>query len=169
MFTIKSVRATIHDTGFGGYPYKVVVTVAVDAKAYSKLPVLRKAKNTICGHTPAARDLGSLVVAVNNAVYAFNPDIPAHNPSIDSKGGSRAKNGVKSMEFVYFFKDHETAKNLGFEFFSERIKNHDGEPVPKYDQNFELKSIAEFKANLDGLTFEDILEFRAQKAGGSRE
>ncbi len=168
MFTIKSVRATLHDTGYGGYPYKVIVTIQVDPKAYAKLPVLRKAQNTICGRRDAVRDLGSLVLDVNNAVYDYNPDIPAHNPSIDSQGGSRAKNGIKTMEFVYFFRDHGTAKNLGFEFHGEHIKGHDGGPVVKNFQNFELTSIAEFKANLDSLTYSDVLEFRTAKAGGAK-
>ncbi len=165
MFTIKSVRATIHDTGYGGYPYKVIVTVAVDAKAYAKLPVLRKAQNTICGRRDAVRDLGSLVVGVNNAVCEYNPDIPAHNPSIDSQGGSRAKNGIKTMEFVYFFRDHERAKNLGFEFHGERIKGPDGEPVPRYGQNFAIISITEFKARVESITYADVLELRASKGG----
>lgn len=165
MFTIKSVRATIHDTGYGGYPYKVIVVVEVDAKAYAKLPILRKAQTTICGRSEAVRDLGSLVLDVNNAVYAFNPDIPAHNPSIDSNGSKRAKNGIKTMEFVYFFRDHEAAKNLGFDFHGERIKGHDGGPVVKNFQNFEVMSLADFKANVDAITYADVLAFRASKGG----
>jgi len=82
--TIKSITGLVHDTGYGGYPYKVVVMVQVDAKEVAKLK----------------GDLGSLVVSVNNAVYALNKNIPAHNPSIDSQGSRRAKNGVKTMEFV---------------------------------------------------------------------
>lgn len=139
MFQIKSIQATVHDTGYGGYPYKVIVQVDVDAKAYAKLPVLRKSKQTICGRQGAVRDLGSLVVSVNNAVYALNPNIPAYNPSIDSKGSKRSRAGVKSMEFVYFFRDHACAKALGFEFFGERIVGWDGGPQVKNFQRIELK------------------------------
>ncbi len=144
---IKSVVASIHDTGFGGIPFKVTVMVDISVAEFNKAcPVVGKSRSTICGRTPARRDLGSLVLSVNNAVYAFNPDIPAHNPSIDSRGSSRAKNGIKTMEFVYFFSDVETATNLGFEF-------HSGvnSMVPKYGQYIKLQSDAEFKANLDSL------------------
>lgn len=139
MFTIKSIFARVHDTGFGGYPYKVIVTVDVDAKTFAKLPVIRKAQQTICGRKDAVRDLGSLVLGVNNAVYKLNPNIPSHNPSIDSSGGSRARNGIKTMEFVYFFRDHSRARALGFEFFGDKVKHSDGSPCVKSFQSFEIK------------------------------
>jgi hypothetical protein len=122
MFMIKSISAQIHDTGYGGYPFKIVVQVAVDAKSYAKLP-----------RHGSKRDLGPLVLSVNNALYAFNSNIPAHNPSIDSEGGTRARKGIKTMEFVYFFKDVGAAKALGYEL-------HKGvnSMVPKYGQYINL-------------------------------
>ena len=132
---IKSITGAIHDTSYGGYPYKVIVMIEVSIKEFNKIcPIVSPAKHTICGRQAARRDLGSLVINVNNAVYDINSAIPAHNPSIDSKGDKRAKNGIKTMEFVYFFKDHDTAANLGYEQF--KMKN--GEVIPKQYQYVDL-------------------------------
>jgi len=132
MFTIKSINASIHDTSYGGYPFKVTVQIEVDAKKYSKLRVTRPAEHTLFGRKPARRDLSSLVVDVNNAVYQLNSNIPSYNPSIDSQGSKRARNGIKSMEFVYFFDDTETARKLGFEFHNNVSQD------PKYNQHIKL-------------------------------
>lgn len=131
MFTVKSITGKIHDLGYGGYPYKVVVMVEISVKDYNKMcPIWAPAKSTIFGRQPAKRDLSSLVIDVNNHVYRINKNIPAHNPSIDSLGGSRSKNGIKTMEFVYFFKDHERAEALGFDLL--KLKN--GDVLPRYGQ-----------------------------------
>lgn len=114
MFTIKSVVGCIHDLGFGGYPYKVIATIEIRAESYKKLK----------------GDLGSLVLDVNNALYRLNRDIPAHNPSIDSQGHRRAKNGVKTMEFEYLFQDHARAEALGYKL----LKLRNGEVLPEYNQ-----------------------------------
>lgn len=130
---IKSIKGSIHDLGYGGYPYKVTVLVEVDVKDYNKLPVVRKASVSPYSRKrqEAVRDLGSLVLEVNNAVYALNNNIPAYNPSIDSNGSKRAVKGVKTLEFVYFFSDHARAAALGF-------KQHtfkSGEVQPEYGQH----------------------------------
>lgn len=128
---IKSVTGQVHNTGFGGYPYKIVCRVEIPVVEFNKLcKVTSPARSTICGRRPASRDLGSLVIAVNNLLYAHNGLIPAHNPSIDSQGSKRAKNGIKTMEFVYFFNDHGRAEALGFQLL--KLKN--GEVLPKYNQ-----------------------------------
>lgn len=137
MITVNSIIGQIHDTGFGGYPYKVVVSVSLPVSEFNKLcPVVSPARSTICGRKPAGRALGSLVVEVNNLVYGMNSNIPAHNPSIDSQGSRRASDGIKTMEFVYFFRDHEQAIRLGFEVM--RLKS--GEFYPKYSQCVEIKA-----------------------------
>lgn len=125
---IKSIETKVHDTSFGGYPYKTVVIVEIETKEFNKkCPITSPARSTICGRQPARRDLGNLVLEVNNAVYALNSSIPAYNPSIDSKGGQRSKDGIKTMEFVYFFKDADTAEKLGLEV--RRFKNGETMPV----------------------------------------
>jgi hypothetical protein len=135
---IKSITATIHDTGYGGYPYKIIVLVEVPVTEFNKrCPVTVKAERTPYGNRPAKRDLGNLVLEVNNAVYALNRAIPAYNPSIDSRGSSRARNGLKTLEFVYFMNDHERAKLLGFQ-FHERMR----EPTPKQYQSIDLYKAA---------------------------
>lgn len=116
--TIKSITGCIHDTGFGGYPYKVIVMVQLPSKEHKTLK----------------DDLGSLVLEVNNTVYGLNRNIPAHNPSIDSQGSKNAKNGIKIMEFVYFFQDHETALRLGFN----TMKLKSGDYHPKYNDYVEI-------------------------------
>jgi hypothetical protein len=137
---IISVIASIHDTGFGGYPFKVTVTIELPVLEFNKLcPVTGKSRQTMFGQRkPASRDLGNLVLDVNNAVYAFNPDIPAYSPSIDSKGSKKSLNGIKTMEFVYFFKDTAKARNLGFEFHAGINSEH-----PKAYQSIKLVSDAE--------------------------
>jgi len=116
MFTIKSIVASIHDTSYGGYPFKVVVNIDIDSKKYAKLPVTTPAKSTLFGRSEARRDLSSLVLDVNAAVQGFNRHIPAYNPFIDSKGSKSSRNGIKPMEFIYFFKNENAARCLGFEF-----------------------------------------------------
>lgn len=134
-FVIDSIIASIHDTSFGGYPFKVTVRISIDVKEFNRLcPITSKSQSSMFGRRPARRDLGSLVVLVNNAVYDVNSNIPAHNPSIDSRGGSRARNGIKTMEFVYFFRDVERARALGFE-FHKGVNSH----VPRYGQNISIK------------------------------
>lgn len=133
-FKIKSITGTVHDTGFGGFPYKVIVNIEIDSKDYNKLKVTRKASSGMFGHVPAQRDLGPLVLDVNNTVYRLNENIPAHNPSIDSKGSKKAIKGVKSMEFVYFFSDHNKAEKLGYKI----LKYKSGEVFPIYNQNINL-------------------------------
>lgn len=133
---IKDMYATIHDTSYGGYPYKVIVMVELPVEEFNKLcPKIGKARPNPYGKSSGApRDLGGLIIDVNNAVYALNSDIPAHNPSIDSKGSTRAKNGIKTLEFVYFFSDHNKAERLGFEVF--RHKN--GEVLAKNFQCIDI-------------------------------
>lgn len=114
MFKIKGGAVSVHDTSYGGYPYKATVYILItDAVAFKKLK----------------GNLGNLVVDVNNEVYRRSGNlVPAYNPSIDSQGSKRFKNGVKTMEFVYFFKDHSLAETLGIELL--KLKN--GEVLPKY-------------------------------------
>ena len=120
---IKSITGSIHDTGFGGYPYKVTVMVELPMTDFKKL----------C----PKNDLGHLVLDVNNTVYAINNNIPAYNPSIDSQGSRRAKNGVKTLEFVYFLKDHQKAIKLGFK--TKLLKN--GEYLSAFSDYVNLMSI----------------------------
>ncbi len=98
MFSIKSILVTTHDSSFGGYPYKAIVSVDVtDLKAFKKLQ----------------GKLGSLVHDVNDETYRIsNKLIPAYNPSVDEK---RASKCVKKITFTYFFKDHAVAKAIGLD------------------------------------------------------
>jgi len=107
---IQALVGRIHDTSFGGYPYKVVATVEVSAQDFKRLK----------------GDLGNLVLDVNNAVYALSPEVPSYNPMVDSK--RRAKGGVKTLEFVYHFKDHERALKVGFN--TKLLRN--GEYLPAF-------------------------------------
>lgn len=117
MFSIRSITATIHDTGFGGYPFKVIVMVDIPTKDFNKLcSVVSKRPATIFRSSRAVRDLGNLVMEVNSVVYKMNSNISAYNPSIDSEGSKKAKNGIKTLEFVYFSKNLDSAEKLGFEF-----------------------------------------------------
>lgn len=140
---ITSITGAIHDLscsalsnpGQGGYPYKIVVRVSLDAAEFKTLcPIVGKASRSICGYRAPSRDLGSLVRAVNFMLHRLNPLIPAYNPSIDSRGETRAKGGIKTLEFVYFLASHETAEKLGFELM--HLRN--GECLPKYGQYVEL-------------------------------
>lgn len=133
MFKIKSIAVMNHDSSFGGYPAKVKVSVQIETKAFNKLcPIINRTKSYF-GTSKSVRDLGNLVVDVNNAVYKFNANIPAHSPSIDSQGSKRAVNGVKTLEFVYFVKTAEQAERLGFEVHNFK----DGKSV-KYGQYINL-------------------------------
>lgn len=134
---VKSITGRIHDTGYGGYPYKITVMIEVPVAEFNTLcPIVGKASHGICGYRAPRRDLGNLVVQVNNALCAFNRDIPAWNPSIDSNGSKRSKNGIKTLEFVYFFQDHTVAQKLGFEVM--KLKN--GDHYPKYNQRVRILS-----------------------------
>lgn len=124
MIKLKSITTSLHDSSYGGYAYKVTVMVNVNADYYKTLKVTRKAQSTMFGHSPASRDLGPLVIDVNNLVYRFNNNIPAYNPSIDSTGTKKAKGGIKTMEFVYFFNDHDKARALGIKFIRDSIAQY---------------------------------------------
>lgn len=127
-FTIKSIRASVHDSGSapGCLPYKITAVIEIPVKEFNKLCPLRD----------GSRYLGHLAVQVNNAVYDFNSNIPASRPSIDPQGHRRAKNGIKTMEFNYFGSraDYERMKALGFEHYE--FKNQ--EPMVKYGQFIDL-------------------------------
>lgn len=132
VITVQSITGLIHDQGSapGCLPYKIVVQVSLPVKEFNRLcPINGPARSTLCGRQPARRDLGSLVVLVNNMVYGFNKNIPAYSPSIDSQGSKRAKNGIKTIEFVYFLSKSQwqQAEALGFEHF--KFEGHD--PIVK--------------------------------------
>ena len=107
---VKPMHIKEHDRGYGGYRYKVIVCIELDVAEYNKLP-----KITIKSFfgKKTRRHLDNLVITVNNLVYNLNKHIPVYNPSIDSQGDKRSKNGVKSMQFEYFFNDHDKAEALG--------------------------------------------------------
>jgi hypothetical protein len=133
MFKITSIVASVHHTGFGGLPYKVTAIVQMPIAEFNKLcPVIGKPTRTYFGLSKTKRNLGNLVLAVNNAVYKAHSAIPAYNPSIDSQGARRAKNGVKTLEFVYFFDSRPRAIDLGFQ--------HHGNGAVKYGQHINLGS-----------------------------
>ncbi len=113
---VNSLIIAVHDTGYGGYPIKYVATVTLPIKDYTKL----KGK------------LGNLVLDVNNALYKTY-GIPAYNPSIDSKGSRRAKDGIKTLVFEYFSKDLLKAKELGMPMFEFKDGLH-----PKYSETVQL-------------------------------
>ncbi len=114
MFEIKSLVGQVYDTSFGGHPFKIIATITITTKQFNKLPVLRREAASMFGGARVVRDLGALVMAVNNRVYAVNNNIPAYNPSIDPNGSKRASEGLKTMVFEYFFQDFEVAEKLGF-------------------------------------------------------
>jgi hypothetical protein len=131
---IKSITGSIHDTSFGGYPYKITVMVEIPVKDFNKIcPIVRRDRSYF-GSSKSVRDLGNLVLDVNNAVYRLNSEIPSYNPSIDSNGSRRAFKGLKTLEFVYFFKDHSRAEKLGFEVFRNKIDD----AWPKYGQYIKI-------------------------------
>lgn len=128
-FKIKSMSGQIHDNGAatGCLPYKIIVMVEMNVKVYNKMcPIVRRSRPDYFGKSKARRDLGTLVVNVNNAVYDLsNKLVPAHYPNIDYKGERKAKAGIKTLEFVYFMgkSDWQAAETLGFEHF--KFKNGD--------------------------------------------
>lgn len=116
---LKSIVATMHDTGSapGCLPYKIIVIVQLPITAFNKLcPVSGRSQPRKSRKT---RDLGNLVLTVNNMLYAFNKYIPAYNPLIDSDGHTKAKSGIKTLKFEYFMgkQDWQRAEALGYEHF----------------------------------------------------
>lgn len=108
MFIVKSIYATNHDSSFGGYPWKVEVTVAMPATEWAT----HKRKGW----------LGQLYgIDISNHVYAVNQNIPAHNPTVDDR--SRAAKGVKTIKLTYFMRrEHaDQAEALGLKVL--RLKN----------------------------------------------
>lgn len=119
MFTIKSITGRVHDTSSGGYPWKIEVTIQVDAKYWAKL----KAK----------RNLGMLYgVDVSNAVYAINENIPAHNPMVSDS--ARASKGFKTIQLTYFLSDPVRAKSLGFSYHESKSGVY-----PKYGEHIRVE------------------------------
>lgn len=118
-FTIKSLYATTHDSSYGGYPFKVVATITMDSKEWSKIK--RK------------RGLGMLYgVDISNAIHDINSNINAYNPSVsDSK---RASKGIKTITLTYYDKSFERAEALGLEVM--RMKN--GESYIKYGSHVSI-------------------------------
>lgn len=130
---ITSLVASVHDTSFGGYPYKVTAIIEIPIKEFNKkCPITGLSRTGLTGRTPAKRDLGHLVLEVNNTLYKLNSAIPAYNPSIDSNGSKRASKGVKTLRFEYFFKDLDKAVSLGFEHYN------NSEHAVKYGQYIDL-------------------------------
>ncbi len=119
---IKSVYVKGHDSSYGGYKVKYLATIQIDAAEFKKLK----------------GDLGNLVLRVNNELYKTYK-VPAYNPSIDSTGAKRAKNGVKTLVFEYFSNDMELAEHLGLDIM--RLKN--GETLVKFAACSEVKPITE--------------------------
>jgi hypothetical protein len=126
MNLIKSIIGRMHDTGAapGCLPYKIVVMVELPMTEFKKL----------CPKD----DLSNLVYRVNSEVYEFNNAIPAYHPSIDSQGSRRAKNGIKTLEFVYFMDKsmHERAQSLGFKV----TKLRNGDFYPNYYQCVKIQA-----------------------------
>lgn len=133
MLKIKSIYATIHDLGYGGYPFKVIVNIELSIGKFNQLCPKIKTKKSKFTKNCTSRNLSELVQKVNNMVYKYNCHIPAFNPSIDSKGSKRSKNGIKTLEFVYFFKNTNNARNLGFKFHDKVNVN-----FPIYNQYIDL-------------------------------
>ncbi len=118
-YKITKIIGKTHDSSYGGYPWKIEVTIDVCAKEWTKL----RNKD----------DLGSLYgIDVGNAVYKINPDIPAYCPSVDHD--KRAKNGVKTVKLVYYINDADKAERLGFKV--KRLRN--GEAYANYSDFVDL-------------------------------
>jgi hypothetical protein len=115
---IKSIRASVHDTSFGGMTYRYDVKVTMPATEFKKV-----------------KDLGNIVLDVGNMVYKLCPNVKSYNPSVDFK--QRSKAGVKTIEFTYYDNDHNRAEANGFELL--KLKN--GECVPKYGQYINLYEV----------------------------
>lgn len=95
MFSIKSIYALNFDNSFGGYPWKVVVSVTMPSKEWTDL----KKKGA----------LGQLYgIEISNYVYALNNNIPAHCPTVDDS--QRAKKGIKTVELTYFLSSNQADK-----------------------------------------------------------
>lgn len=99
MYTrITSIAACSHDSSYGGYPFKVEVTVRMCSKEWAKA----RAKN----------QLGQLYgIDISNAVFAFNRNIDASNPTVNDT--KRASKGEKLITLTYYMRDLDKAEKLG--------------------------------------------------------
>lgn len=128
-FKIVSLIASVHDTSYGGYPYKVTAIIEIPIETFNEMcPKTGPSHTTLFGRRPAQRDLGALCLDVSNAIYVINKNIWASNPSIDATGGSRAKNGVKTLRFEYFSQNTDRAKGLGFQHHKDGTTVKYGQP-----------------------------------------
>lgn len=106
MYSIKRITAQEHDSSSsaGLSKFKVIVELEIiDLKAFKKLK----------------GNLGDLVLSVSNEVYGLNKNIPAYYPTVDSK--KRAKDGIKPIEFIYYFGSYARAEALGLKI--KRLRN----------------------------------------------
>lgn len=108
-YNLKSLSLQNHDTSYGGFKFKYVAVINVDAKEFKKLK----------------GDLGNLVLKLNNDLYN-QVGVPAHHPTV---GGmhNRASKGLKTLEFTYYSNDTDKAESFGVQML--RFKS--GEVTPK--------------------------------------
>lgn len=104
-FEITRMRAQTHDSSFGGYPWKAVITVDIPADIWKRFK-----KH---GH------LGSLYLDFSNTVYQANPNVHAWNPTVDD--GKNAKKGIKTITLTYYSQDFGRAEKVGLKVT--RLKN----------------------------------------------
>jgi len=112
-FKIILINGRVHDTSYGGYPWRIDVVVELNVKDWQ---LYRKKKM-----------LGQMYgVDFSNAVYHINNNIPASCPMVDDR--KRAKNGIKTINLTYFLRDADRAENLGFEVY----RHPSGETSPGF-------------------------------------
>lgn len=117
-FEIKYIHGSTHDSSFGGIPWKVTVLVEMDSKSWAK--------------TKKRGDLGHLYgVAISNAVYNINRNIPASCPTVDDR--KRASKGIKRITLTYFVRSPLKAQSLGF-----TVREINGEAYPRYADSVSL-------------------------------
>lgn len=101
-FTIQNISVSHHDSGFGGYRWKLEVRVDVDKTEWHAL----KKKN----------QLGQLYgIDVGNALFRSGYDKHGYSvPQIDDK--PRCKGNIKSIGYTVLFNSDEAAEAYGIKF-----------------------------------------------------
>ncbi len=119
-FKIINITAMLHDSSYGGYPWKTMVRIEIDSKWWARI---RKANG-----------LGMLYgVDISNAVGRINSNIRAYQPTVDDQ--SRARKGIKTITLTYFSQDYEAARKIGF-----NVKICGGEPaILDYGKQIEIE------------------------------
>jgi hypothetical protein len=99
-FELVSICLVEHDTGFGGFPWKVAVEVTVDAKLWKR-------------HRERG-ELGQFYnLDIGNSIYR-EYGVGGVNPTVDDE--TRAKSGRNTIRITHYLRENTEAEKLGMKF-----------------------------------------------------